>query len=327
MFERAATLQSGVHGFHSNVARSCTAFLLLDNRRHAVSEHRGSSDLVDLSTRESDQTTLIKVVADSDFPVSSQVRRHRNQENWTVAGPAALAPLVPFRRLHTGAAMRSGGKGTVSLKLLRVLGLAAAVGAGSAAPASADPILVTGNTTFSVDWLYTPTNPDLSGSAIFTISNWSNGGFDLAISDITNTMPTNPDINARLTSFGFGLSPNATSFTNIVNGDVFSWGFSNFPGFQQVDVCGYGGNNCAGGSNGGLNQGQSVLADDIMSISILGNFVNGVTFDPIPVKFQTDIGSFEFDSTVTPVPEPASLALLGSGLALAAGRFRRRTKH
>jgi PEP-CTERM motif len=115
--------------------------------------------------------------------------------------------------------------------------------------------------------------------------------------------------------------------------DVFSWGVSSFPGFNQVDVCVYAGHNCAGGSNGGLDQGQSVLAANIMSIAVLGNFANGVTFDPVVARFQTRSGAYEFDSalrcqgencTPVPVPEPASLTLLGSGLALAAARYRRR---
>ena len=219
------------------------------------------------------------------------------------------------------------------MKLFSVLGLVAILETVSALPASATSILITGNTSFTVDWLNPQTTPDLTGSATFTITNWSGSGFVLAVSDIENTMPASPNINARLTSFGFGLTPNASGFTNIVDGDIFSWGFSNFPGFQEVDVCGYSGNNCAGGGNGGLSQGTSTLPGDIMSITVLGSFANGVTFDPVAARFQTSVGSFEFDSslrcqgencTPTPVPEPASLTLVVSGLILAAARYRRR---
>jgi hypothetical protein len=221
------------------------------------------------------------------------------------------------------------------MRLFGVLGLIAIVEAMAPLSASATSITITGNTTFTVDWLYSPTNPDLTASATFTISDWSSTGFNLAVSDIENTMPASPDIDARLTSFGFGLTPNATGFADITDGDVFSWGFSNFPGFKEVDLCGYAGNNCAGGGNGGLDQGESTAPDDIMSITVLGSFTNGVTFDPVAAKFQTAVGSFEFDSslrclgencTPTPVPEPASLTLLGSGLLLAAARYRRRKR-
>lgn len=194
-------------------------------------------------------------------------------------------------------------------------------------PASATSISVSGDAVFTVNWLYTATNPDLSGSARFTISNFAATGFDLTIDQIENTTDTSLDIGARLTSFGLGLTPDVTGHSAIVDGDVFSWGFSNFPGFQQVDLCAAAGNNCAGGGHFGLNQGQSTAASDFMSIHVDGNFASGVTFSPVPVKFQTRAGSYEFDASSfsepdppAPVPEPTTLLMLGSGLALAVRR-------
>lgn len=202
-------------------------------------------------------------------------------------------------------------------------------------PAAATSIVVSGDTVFTVTWLYTATNPDLAGSARFTISNWTGSSFDLAIDQIRNTTALTPNINARLTSFGFGLDPDATSFGAYTNGSDFSWGFSNFPAFQTVDICASSGNGCAGGSSGGLNQGES--STDVMRLTINGSFASGVTFAPIPVKFQTDPASYEFDaSTITvcttcneelppdEAPEPGTLVLLGTGFVAVAVGLRRR---
>lgn len=206
--------------------------------------------------------------------------------------------------------------------------LGAALLALMARPAYATSITVTGNTSFTVNWLKTDTDPDLSASARFTISNFTAGGFDLFVDQIMNTTAALPNINARLTIFGFGLSPDAT-YSSPVNGSDFSWRFSNFPGFGTME-CGSSGNNCAGGGSGGLNQGESMAGG--MSIHVSGPFSSGVTFSPIPAKFQTDLGSFEFEGTITTdnrttddptVPEPASMVLVGSGFVLAANRLKR----
>ena len=200
--------------------------------------------------------------------------------------------------------------------------------------ASATSILVTGNTQFDVNWLSAATTPPLEGSARFTITNFSATGFDLTIDLITNSTATTPNINARLTSFGFGLSPNFTTYSNAVNGAAYSWGFSNFPGFGQVDVCGYGGQNCAGGGNGGLKAGETMTGS--MSIHFSGNFAGGVTFSPVPAKFQSNVGSFEFDGCIQGdpscdpqlplVPEPGTFVLVGLGLAAAAVKLQRRRR-
>ena len=101
------------------------------------------------------------------------------------------------------------------------------------AAASAGSITLNGNGAFTVQWLETSTTPDVSGTANFVVTDFTASGFDLAITQVSNTTATNPDIDARLMSFGFGLSPDATSFTNKVNGAIFKLGLQQLPGLRQ----------------------------------------------------------------------------------------------
>ena len=95
----------------------------------------------------------------------------------------------------------------------------------SAIPGSAQThVFVNGNTSFTVTWQGVKPGATLLATARFTVSNFSSTSFVMTVTDVANTMPTSPDINARLTAFGFGLTPEGT-FTNLINGSVYDWAF------------------------------------------------------------------------------------------------------
>jgi hypothetical protein len=114
----------------------------------------------------------------------------------------------------------------------------------SAVPGSAQTnVFVNGNTTFTVTWQGVKAPATLLATAKFTVSNWTGTSFVMTVTNVGNTMPTSPDIDARLTAFGFGLMPEG-QFSNLVNGSIYQWAFTNFPAFQRVDVCLASGGGC-----------------------------------------------------------------------------------
>ena len=100
----------------------------------------------------------------------------------------------------------------------------------SAIPGSAQTqVFVNGNTSFTVTWQGVKPDATLLATARFTVSNFSSTSFVMTVTNVANTMPTSPNINARLTAFGFGLTP-AGTFSNLVNGSIYQLGVHEFPG-------------------------------------------------------------------------------------------------
>jgi hypothetical protein len=160
---------------------------------------------------------------------------------------------------------------------------------------------------------------------------------------ITGTVQNTSPFDARLTGFGFDLGPgDLTGFTGTPNpitsppGVTFNFkddDLGNVPQFDSVDLdfgylTGNGGNFSGGSPDDGL------AAFQTLSFMVSGSFA-GLSEAEIATglfaRFQrvgadgelSDVAISDPNSPLTPVPEPASMLLLGTGLMyLARRRFK-----
>lgn len=200
-------------------------------------------------------------------------------------------------------------------------------------------------------WSFNTGSSLLTGNGSMSVSGFNSSLLSVAVT-LNNTSLLGGNGGERLTSFGFGIDPNATavSFVDAADGGMINATFAQgaLPAnVQGVEICAWGGNNCAGGANGGIFGGSS----DSFTILLTGTWGTSVDIAPIGFKYQTGYGSFEFASSSTSstsggtsstsstsststgsgtsgdIPEPGSsaLVLMGLGLVAAGFRFRRRT--
>jgi hypothetical protein len=233
-------------------------------------------------------------------------------------------------------------------RLSGLAGIAAAfsLGAGQAQASviTFDTLADTGTILFST----TREGATLSATATFTLVSWTatTASFTVAVANGSSGPGTN-----RLMAFGIDVvSPTLTGAGTSNDPD---WGASInsvLPSFQSVDLCAFpqgnqGNNSCSGGTIG---NGLDEAASDSFTLQLTtsGIFTNGISFtSPYGVKFQ-DVGtggqSWEFAGCIQgttpgqcdggggpggdPVPEPATLALVGLGLLAAATTRRRKTR-
>jgi len=185
-----------------------------------------------------------------------------------------------------------------------------------------------------ITWSFNTGTSTLDGTGTISAT-----GFNSSTLTLTVTLTNNADLTSeRLTAFGFGITPNATavSFSDAADGGMEGASLgANFPSVQDVEVCAYGGSNCAGGANGGI---AGAGGSDTFQIILTGTWGSSVTIDPIAFKYQTGYGSFEFGPTTTttttttngsgassnlPEPGTSALLLLGFGAASLAVKRRR----
>ena len=214
------------------------------------------------------------------------------------------------------------------------LGLAAATAALLAAGPAAHATIISSSTNnpLAFSWSQTVLGSDslshtLTGNGSMTLSGFNSSTLTVNLT-LNNTSSIVGQGGERLTSFGFGIEPNATAvgFSDATDGGMIAAALGQtFPSIQAIEVCAIGGKNCAGGSNGGIFAGSG----DTFSVLLSGTWGNSVNIDPIGFKYQTGYGSFEFTTGGgggTPVPEPMSTALVGLGLAVFGLGFLRRRK-
>ena len=219
-------------------------------------------------------------------------------------------------------------------RLARWLCIAAVTFVSTASVAQGAIILSTADSIENFTWSFTTGGGAvLDGSGSISATGFNSTSLVLTIS-LTNGASLASE---RLTAFGFGITPNATAvaFSDVADdGIVGAVLGGNFPAFQTVEVCAYGGQNCAGGGNGGI-PGGLVNNSDTFVLTLTGTWGTSVTLDPVAFKYQTNAGSFEFDTGSGPgtgpgtatgsgLPEPTTTALLTMGVGMLGAAIRRR---
>ncbi|MPZ20346.1 MAG: cistern family PEP-CTERM protein [Luteitalea sp.] len=206
---------------------------------------------------------------------------------------------------------------------------------GGARDAAAAPITITGATSFEIDWVMSDIDMaghDLLATGLFTVNDLTSSELDLTVQITNNTTTDLGMFKENVLSIGWNA---ASPITNVSTGAPgFAGGVfpdfslnTNFPSFQNINLCAWAGNNCSGGpvNDGLFGDGSS----DTFRLLLGGSFGDtpSVTLDTFAIKFQGDAGSFEFEGNgKEQVPEPTTLLLFGVALALSAPALRRRAK-
>lgn len=233
-----------------------------------------------------------------------------------------------FNLLQLGDSTHEGPSLKMSYLRLAIGALGLALASGHASAFLIDSV----GDSFGFRWSYSGGEYDLEGAGTITAAGFTTDRFTDTLTlqfSLTNNTVADRGVDARLTAFGFGIEPNATGVTfydDPADGGMVSASLDNIPSLKTIELCVFGGRNCAGGANGGIfaNSGSDIFS--LRLIGATGAFTNGATIDLFGYKYQTDEGSYEFSCSTTSrnyqcgggvvsVPEPGTLALVGIAVA------------
>jgi len=154
-------------------------------------------------------------------------------------------------------------------------------------------------------------------------------------STLANGNPIATPSDVRLAVWGFAITPDVTAVGFSDPGDATGMvgaALGDIPSIHAIEVCAFG-QNCSSGANLGV----LAAAFDDFRLTLTGTFGSSIALDLLGVKWQTNVGSFEFSCSDCggttsssgrgasgAVPEPSSTALALLGVALLGGTMMRR---
>jgi hypothetical protein len=185
---------------------------------------------------------------------------------------------------------------------------------------------------FSITWSFAGCGGTCTGDASFDVTSFNDTTLVMDVT-VNNTLVAAGEF---LEALGWDMDPKATSATLTTPGANFDVVRLNdvFPSFNTLNICVT--DNAQGSCGAGMPLGIPSPGSDSFTINLTGDFSGGsATLDTFALKYSGELGSFEGGGEETggggtaggvgsPVPEPTSILLLGSGLAAAALRMRRR---